>query len=714
MYRYKGQLKDAKLNTKRAMVRGIPCLKCLDIFTFDIEVTSAWLSNGRLISYEPGKSADFWNDKEKYALPYIWQFSYNDQVYYGSELQSFKDLLGDIPKNVYAKIYIHNASYEFQFLLNIMTVKEVFARAPHKPMKFTFEEFPNIEFYCSYILTNMSLEQWGDQLGIPKLVGELDYNMMRTPYFYDPETDEIHGTPLFDFELEYCERDCIVVYHGIKKHLEQYKDVWDIPLTSTGKIRRVIKRRVTKDKSYMKEVKRTIPKDATEYHRLQTVFAGGYTHGNRKYIDKVVKGPVHHIDIASSYPTVLCAYKFPYGRWSYIGKRKPNFDTIDYRAYIVKVRFTNLHAISWNTYISVSKSRGRGFVYDNGRVLAADTLETTVTEMDLLTIYNNYEWDDIEFLGTWCCQKRYLPKIFIEYVLKLYHDKTSLKGVDPVRYAISKQYINSLFGMCVTALFQSDVEFLDGVWGVSNVDPEVVNAGLEKMRMWFNTKYFLSYAVGCWVTAYARRRLWSCIEEIDKDLIYTDTDSLFYIGDHNFTWFNDDITDKLREACKYQGLDFELTRPADPSGELHPMGVLDQEPDAIRFKTLGAKKYVEERSVLNKKTGKQERRLFLTVAGVNKGAVGCLKNINEFSDGFIFDKDSEYVHKLEHTYLEDMKPVTWPGGYYSEFKFGINMRPTGYKLSKPDVYQDAINIMETGVINFSEYFLAKRRGIFKL
>ena len=693
MYKYTGQLSDTKYNFKRSIVKGQRVKKCLDIMTFDIEVTSAWMDNGRLIAYEAGHSADYWNDKDKYAIPYIWQFSFNDTVYYGRELQDFLNVLKDIPEDLYCIIWIHNLPYEFQFLLNILTVDNVFARAPHKPMKCTFAEFPHIEFRCSYILTNLSLAQWGNQLHVSKLVGELEYNYMRTPL-----------TPLFDYELEYCERDCIVLYNGILEHLKQYKDIWDIPLTSTGKIRRVIKRRVTRNRDYMKEVKRTIPKDAEEYKLLQTIFAGGYTHGNRKYIDKIVKGKIKHKDISSSYPTILTAYRFPYGKWCYIGRREPDPNTFEIRGYIIILKFTGLRAISWNTYISVAKSRGKGFVYDNGRVLAADELTITVTEQDYITICNNYEWESVEFLGTWCCHKRYLPKIFVEYVLKLYHDKTALKGVDAVRYALSKQYINSLFGMCVTALFKSEVLFDAGAWEVTNIDAYTVNEGLDRMRKWFNNKYFLSYAVGCWVTAYARRRLWECIEQCDSDLIYTDTDSLFYVGEHDFSWFDEDITKRLKEACKHHGLDFNLTRPADPKGKIHPMGILDDEPDADKFKTLGAKKYIEER----------DGKLYLTISGVNKGAVAALKSIKDFKDGFEFDKDHPAVHKLEHTYLEDMQPVTWPGGYKSDFKFGINMRPTGYKLSKPDVYQDAINIMESGIINFSEYFIAKRRGFFKV
>mgnify|MGYP006908835878 CR=1 FL=1 len=106
--------------------------------------------------------------------------------------------------------------------------------------------------------------------------------------------------------------------------------------------------------------------------------------------------------------------------------------------------------------------------------------------------------------------------------------------------------------------------------------------------------------------------------------------------------------------------------------------------------------------------------MFLTVAGINKGAVKCMNSIEDFHDGFIFDKDHESVKKLEHVYLTDMKPVVWPDGYKSDFKYGINMRPTGYKLSKPDVYKEAIQVMESGKIIFSEYFLSKARGYFRV
>ena len=121
MIYYNGQLKNYKFNTVMRSVKKKRVKKCLDIFTFDIEVTSAWDIPGRgLICYEPGHPADYWNDAPKYALPYVWQCSVNDMVYYGRELESFKRLLNDIPKDVHIIIFVHNLAYEFQFLLNIM------------------------------------------------------------------------------------------------------------------------------------------------------------------------------------------------------------------------------------------------------------------------------------------------------------------------------------------------------------------------------------------------------------------------------------------------------------------------------------------------------------------------------------------------------------------------------------------------------------------
>ena len=338
MIRYDHQLRHYKFRKKKThKKKGEGATYCLNIMSFDIEVSSGWMKDGKIIGYTPGYDAEYWNDLDKYALPYIWQFGIDDNVYYGSEIESFLEVLKDLPDDMQYLIYVHNLSYEMQFLQNILHITDMFARAPHKPFKFRSEEFPYIEFRCSYILSNLSLEKWGNELGVEKLVGDLDYNIIRTPFHYDPGTETITGTPLFDFELDYCEQDVRVVNAGIADLLKIYVDVWDIPLTSTGKVRRKVKETVCKDKVYMKKIKLTLPDNADEYALLQSVFAGGYTHANRRYLGKTVEGCIHHRDVASFYPTCLCAFKYPMGKWIYIDHVLPDPATFDDCAYIIRL-----------------------------------------------------------------------------------------------------------------------------------------------------------------------------------------------------------------------------------------------------------------------------------------------------------------------------------------------------------------------------------------
>ena len=712
MERYSHQLKDAKFNYKVGYSRGKRIKRCLDILTFDIEVTSAWKKDNKLISYEPGHDAEYWNSMERHALPWIWQFSFNDKVYYGRDIKEFIQVLDDLPKDIMFLCFIHNADYEFMFLLNILTISEVFARAPHKPMKFTSEEYPNIEFRCSYILTGLSLDQWGKEIGFKKLTGTLDYNLMRTPL-----------TPVFDYELDYCEYDCLVLYHGILEHLKTYKDVWDLPLTNTGKVRRRAKKLLTKDKDYMRGVKRLIPRDAKEYMLFRQIFQGGYTHGNRKYVGKTVyateeNGGLHHLDVSSFYPSTMAGSKFPYNKWAYLGNRMPDPDLFDDYAFIFKLHFINIQAVTWATYISASKTRGSGYIYDNGRVLAASELWVTCTEQDFITICKVYEWEDMTCEGCYMSKKQYLPRVLIDFILDLYYQKSSWKGLDDkiTEYNTAKIHLNSIFGMSVTAVFSGSVMFEQDAlnpWSMEILTEDIVNEGLDKLRVWYNNKYFLSYAAGCWITSICRRRLFDAMLSygMDNDCIYCDTDSLFYVGVHDFSWFNKQSDDMLRAMCKARKIDFNKTRPVDKWGVEHPLGHLEPDkpkgvPDGAAFKafkTLGAKKYIEQ----------WDDKLYMTVAGINKQAVNTLSSIDDFDDGFVFDKDHKDVNKLEHTYLTDMKPIMWPGGYYSDLKYGINMRPTGYKLSIPNIY-DKMEDFLMGRITVSENYDIKRRGFYEL
>lgn len=702
-YKFDKEVVTAQKNRKKTST-----VYCNSILTFDIEVSSAWLENGKVIGYSKGKTSEYWNELQPLALPYIWQFSCDGIVYYGRELWNFENVLKHIPSDLHCIIWVHNLSYEFAFLSNFLEWDMVFARSAHKPIKCSPKKYPNIEFRCTYMLTRLSLDTWGRQLGVTKATGDLDYEALRTPL-----------TKLTDIEMHYCEQDCLVVEAGVKDYLKRYGKQRDIPLTQTGTVRLETKKRLMSDKKYATFIKRLVPKNAREYKMLQRIFAGGYTHANRWYAGEVMKEYIEHYDFASSYPTVMVCEKYPSAPWVYTGEHKiPDDNQFNDYAYIMHVKFSQLNSVSYNTYIQASKAISVKGKYDNGRVISADSLDIWITEQDWLTIKNNYEWDSVELLHLYESKKEYLPKAFTEYILELYANKTELKEAKGEEtgderqereqlYMQSKQYINSLFGMSVTAIVQADITLEGDEWRMQELTEDIVNEKLNGLRIRSprENRYFLNFSWGCWVTAYARRNLWKCIEKCDDDLLYCDTDSIFVLGHHDFTWYNNEITEKIHKACDIMGLDFNKTRPKTPKGIEKPLGIFAPEDSCTEFITLGAKRYVERRASDNK--------LHLTVSGINKGAVALLNNnITNFKDGFDFDKDAECVTKRLSTYIYDMPVTTWEDGYVSRYTHGINLRRTGYNLTMTDEYKELIDYYNMTTEDLPEQFIVSLRGKF--
>ena len=723
---YAGQFKDYNFENyhkKRQHRKGKNVKKFYDdIFTFDIETTSAWINeHGNVIKYKRGKKAEYWNNLQPLSLCYIWMFGVNERVYYGRTLESFYEMLGDLPSDGKIIIWVHNLSWEAHFLFNILHGIKMFCRTPHKPMKLTCDDFPNIEFRCTYMLTRLSLENWGKSLGVKKMVGDLNYNKIRTPL-----------TALTDKELGYCERDCIVVYEGIKNFLKQYQRQDDIPLTQTGTVRRVVKDKLMSDDSYNKFIKTLVPKNAKEYKMLQHVFAGGYTHANRKFAGRIISnnGAVtgEHYDFTSDYPFQLCGRKYPFTPWAYIPvKEIPDENTFNDVAYIMTLRFTGLRCETCNSYIQVVKCSTDSVITrtDNGRILEAEEIEITITEQDWLIIKNMYSYKTLDVLKVYKSYKQYLPKPFIEYVLELYGNKTSLKDLtDTVSvelYKKSKEHINALFGMAVTALLQSDVLFDENSlkWDIDKLTDKRINEHLNKLRN-FNKRekrYFLNYSWGIYCTAYARVSLFMCL--LGSDLIsttvddtskfykddvelYADTDSLFLLGHHDFNWYNKWCDERLKEMCNFHKIDFALTRPKTKKGIEKPLGHFLREDDFIEFRTLGAKRYCERRP---------DNKLYLTVSGINKEAVYMLKDdIKNFKNDFEFDKDFPTVTKKLPIYISNMPDVIYPDGYKSKYKSGVALRPNGYKMHIDDNYSKLIRYAEMEAGDLPETFINSMRG----
>ena len=131
-----------------------------NIYTFDIETTSFLILDNNIIN-----SLDYLKlTKEErtraipYSTMYIWQFSINEEVYYGRKWSELKDFLYQLNNDIETRkiIYIHNASFEFQFLKSHFNFKNVMARKSHKVMKAEFSDF-NAEIRCTYMMSNCAL-----------------------------------------------------------------------------------------------------------------------------------------------------------------------------------------------------------------------------------------------------------------------------------------------------------------------------------------------------------------------------------------------------------------------------------------------------------------------------------------------------------------------------------------------------------------------------
>lgn len=261
-----------------------------NIYCFDIETSSAFVDKDGNF-YRPNEDEKKDVGQIPISLCWIWQMSINGEAVYGRTLEEFKVFIMRIYKHLGIKpiIYIHNASFEFVYLSNIFEWTKVFARSAHRII---YMECDIAQFRCSYMLTRLSLANWGKQTKKrQKLKGDLDYDSkFRTP--------RSRVTPK---ELGYCENDVLVMHDGMEVYKRRYKHIANIPLTQTGEVRRHVKDMFKDDTKHLFNMTRLLPEDAKMYSIYKSLVWGGITHANVFRSGKTWRR-VHSYDITSSYP----------------------------------------------------------------------------------------------------------------------------------------------------------------------------------------------------------------------------------------------------------------------------------------------------------------------------------------------------------------------------------------------------------------------------
>ena len=650
--------------------------------SFDIETSSFYEDkNGVIYTNDKYKKLKNKVKAEKKAIMYIWQFAieenviigrtWNDFLYFCKKLYDYLDL-----KKRYIIVYVHNLSYEFQFICKWFNWIDIFADSERKPIKAMTDT--HFIFKCSYRLSGYSLEVLANNLkshSIKKMVGDLNYNLIRNS-----------KTPISKEELQYCINDVLIVTSYIEEQIDEFGNIEKIPLTQTGKVRRYVRKQCFQNKDYKYFIKElTIEKP--EYLLLKNAFAGGFTHCNAMYTNKICKN-VTSYDFTSSYPTVLISEKYPMskGKEVFIKNESELLNLIKNYCVLVDLQFNNIKSsFLYEQIISYSKCRNvKNPLINNGRIVQADTLTITCTDIDFLNIKDFYKWDNMKIGLCYIYKKDYLPKEFIKTILHLYKSKTELKGIDgkEVEYLHSKELLNSLYGMCVTSIVHDTVSFNGAEWTTENgnLDEELKNYNTDKNR-------FLFYHWGVWCTAYARNNLYTAIRECKEDYIYSDTDSvkIFDVDKHKkyFEEYNKWIVKKLEKCLNYHNIPLYFISPKTIKGEIKTLGIWDFDGFYTDFKTLGAKRYIF----------KKDNKLNITVCGLSK------KSGKEFIENkknpFIFFNegmyiDSEHTGKMTHTYIDKEIENTITDylgntAYYHEKSF-IHLEKTDYLLSLSDMY----------------------------
>lgn len=679
------------------------------------------------------------------AFMYVWQFAFTeDFVCIGRTwiefIQFIERLESYMKQDEMLVIYVHNLSFEFQFLKGVFSFnnEDVFAIDNRKVL--TARMHDKIEFRCSYILSNMSLSDFTKKMKVKhvKESGEdFDYSVERFPW-----------TKLSEKELKYCIHDVVGLVEAVTVLMNTENDnLYTVPYTSTGYVRRDMK---TAMKNIHYKYWKSLQPAHTTYRLLRQAFRGGNTHANRWYVGEQDRQSVIYSnynvwtrDIASSYPAVMLNELFPIKEFIEFDPTMRNFEVLKNAvkndhpkwALLVRVKFHNIELKNkaWGApYLAKDKciiTRRKTIVakhlknrtkfvekivddaiYDNGRILKATELETTITDIDFDIIKKEYKWSGFEIVELQAAEYGQLPECIKDVVRKYFRLKTELKGRknQEVFYVKAKNKLNACYGLFATNpvralielcnIYEEGIEQLDSdgkpckTFRKQILSKEDIESQLDDLER----KPVFPYQWGVWVTALARRQLERGIDLVYKHydpcfcyFVYCDTDSVKYVDEKGVVdWdgFNNSVREK---SLANGGVAWSKDDNGNPVEEF-VLGVYELDdncPCAKEFKTMGAKRYAYT---------DQNDDIHITIAGVGKvkGAEELkeMGGLSAFKDGMVFYKAGGQIAKYNDV---ELPPIILPEGTI-KLTSNVYLEDTTKHISRTDDYFSLTNISDSG------------------
>jgi hypothetical protein len=598
-------------------------------------------------------------------------------------------------------------------------IQNVILRDKHAPITINLDALPNITFRDSYCLFNKGVAKLGEEIGLPKL--DYDYKKVRLPW------DE-----LTQYDYDYNERDNIIVAKSLWKYMQDNKIQFDnIPLTFTSFVKMKRKEYIINNfgkKSINKFYfdRNEIINDFEFFELTLKTYQGGLTSSNINETGLFNTKGVYSIDIKSSYPYQMCSRYFPFfsekNTKKYDGTLADNYFKLgNYKGYFGTFKFTNIRIKNRNYLLPISSSQiSKGSVSSdkvtfNGKLLSASELIIPCNNLDIDTINLVYNYDSIECLQIFATNKqRKLRQEEISFLLDAFHKKEKIKEKETIgetlseneqlMYALAKVFINSMYGVKVTAPIKNSYRILDG----EICDIEYFDFNYDDRRKIYNE--FIEgqnnfggsidiFTDGCYITSYARFMLidmMNKVVDLGCNVIYADTDSLkFYFQNVSretiFDMINNTNVNIIKDNkinsrfIKYFKENHVIEHDINMISNLGIWEVENKEPLPL-FVTYGAKKYgyiTHDKKVKTTIAGCSKKYPSIAINNLSKkeniSIEEAFKLVMSIGTKFDTSASGRTVSKLEKRTREEMNHLTYKGRLIHQYG-GIIIEDTTYTL----------------------------------
>lgn len=538
---------------------------------FDIETTCVRYSN----DHPDAKLAG----QPKFSFMYVWQFAVSDIAVYGRTWDEFYEFLlnlrGDLQLKLDHKliVYVHELSYEFTFLqqlpgISVSTMDYDFlAREKHDIIKCVINDVFELRDSATY--TEMPLSRVGDLVGIQKL--DYDYEKMRLPF-----------TPLSEAELAYCEHDVLILTKYFDEQARIYGSYGNIPLTATRCVKRDIESNM-RLMYYRGVAKKSQLDDADDVDMhvldlMQSAYFAPWIYNRSVYRDIVVDD-VMDADKSSAYPYWMLVCKYPRGKFTLVDIDHNDINKLlsDYanKPLLIKLHLHNLRCkyprVSWlpaSEHWTISKDAK---IYDN-RIDSCRDIILTVTDIDLQTMQDFYEWDvdKVDILEVYAAKKYgYLPPYIIKTIIEKYIEKSNAKDIkveiektreltpaEQAEYSRIKSRVDRIYGIFVQRPVRTAY-----LW--DPVSQQVIPGAKQYVKS--DKDCTVNFAWGVWLLSYEHRemlKIFAACNLADTDgkrknldvVLYGDTDGIKFKYNKSII----DIITQYNEECKQKIKNFWL------------------------------------------------------------------------------------------------------------------------------------------------------------